>query len=106
MQYMSNHPSSIASLIDEWKTIAEFATDVGCGYEAARQMRRRDSIAPEHWTRVIAASKAKGIVGVSYEWLAAQRSSFDAAKSLNTPSKASAGVSVNPNFKDPAEASA
>lgn len=66
-------PSSISDLIDRWDTIGDFATEVGCGYEAARQMRRRESIAPEHWQSVISAAAKKGIGGVSYEWLAGQR---------------------------------
>lgn len=68
-----SEPASISALIDNWKTIADFAADVGCGYEAARQMRRRESIAPEHWAKVIAVSAAKGVEGVTYEWLARQR---------------------------------
>lgn len=70
---MSNKPSSIEALIDQWPTITEFAADVGCGYEAARQMRMRNSIAPKHWPSVIQASAARGIEGVSFEWLVAQR---------------------------------
>jgi len=70
---MSNTPSSIDALIDQWPTITEFAAEVGCGYEAARQMRRRKSIAPEHWARVVKASNDRGIDGVSFEWLAEQR---------------------------------
>lgn len=66
-------PATISDLIAKWPTIAEFALDVACGYEAARQMRRRDSIAVEHWENVIAASKAKSIPGITYEWLAARR---------------------------------
>lgn len=70
---MSNVPASISSLIDHWPTIGEFASEVGCGYEAARQMRRRDSIAPEHWQKVISAAKRRGISGVSLGWLAETR---------------------------------
>lgn len=70
---MSNVPDSISSLIDHWPTIGEFASEVGCGYEAARQMRRRDSIAPEHWQKVISAAKRRGISGVSLGWLAETR---------------------------------
>lgn len=66
-------PSSISALIDNWPTIAEFSAEVGCGYEAARQMRRRESIAPEHWAKVIEVSAARDIKGVTYEWLARQR---------------------------------
>lgn len=67
---MHKRPSSITELIDLWPTIGEFAADVGCGYEAARQMRRRGSIAPEHWPKVVEASKAQQIDGVTFEWLA------------------------------------
>lgn len=66
-------PSTISDLIGKWDKLTEFAADVGCGYEAARKMRDRESIAPEHWPKVIAASQAKDIPGVTYEWLAARR---------------------------------
>lgn len=70
---LMSEPSSISDLISNWRTIAEFASDVGCGYEAARKMRDRESIAPEHWAKVISASETKGIAGVTYEWLARRR---------------------------------
>jgi len=66
-------PASISDLIAVWPTIVEFSADVGCGYEAARKMRDRNSIAPEHWPSVIAASERRGIPGVTFEWLAKQR---------------------------------
>lgn len=67
---MSNAPSSIPALIEEWPKITEFAADIGCGYEAARQMRLRGRIAPAHWSSVVSAAKAKEIDGVTIEWLA------------------------------------
>jgi hypothetical protein len=70
---ISEPPSSISRLIDRWHSIGAFAADVGCGYEAARQMRRRGRIAPQHWPHVVAASRRRGIDGVSYEWLAGHR---------------------------------
>lgn len=70
---MHKRPSSITGLIDLWPTIGHFAADVGCGYEAARQMRRRSSIAPEHWPKVVEASHARQIEGVTFEWLALSR---------------------------------
>lgn len=70
---MSNTPTSISDLIGRWPTIGEFAASIGCGYEAARQMRKRESIAPEHWDNVVSASKRKGLKGVTLEWLSAQR---------------------------------
>lgn len=70
---MSNAPNTIPDLIDRWPTIGEFARSIGCEYEAARQMRLRSSIAPEHWPRVIKASKKQGVTGVTNDWLIAQR---------------------------------
>lgn len=70
---MHKPPTSISDLISKWRTVAEFAAAVGCGYEAARKMRDRESIAPEHWKAVIAAAETKGVPGVTLDWLAAQR---------------------------------
>lgn len=70
---MSNKPTSISDLIDKFDTITAFASEVGCGYEAARQMRRRKKIAPEYWAKVVDVAKAKKIDGVTLEWLAQQR---------------------------------
>lgn len=67
---MIEAPSSISDLIARWKTIAAFAADVGCGYEAARKMRDRQSIAPEHWRAVVTACQIRGIEGVTLDWLA------------------------------------
>lgn len=75
MQTMSKTPTSISSLIDLWDTIGDFAADVGCGYEAARQMRLRDSISPRHWNGVIAAAARKSIAGVDWQWLATRHTS-------------------------------
>lgn len=70
---MTIAPASIPALIDQWPTIGEFALAVGCGYEAARQMRRRGKIAPEHWGNVVAACMQRNIEGVTLEWLAQKR---------------------------------
>jgi len=72
-------PTSIPELMSRWHSIGAFAADVGCGYEAARQMRRRGRIAPQHWPHVVAASRRQGIAGVSYEWLAGHRASLGEA---------------------------
>ncbi|MDA5627835.1 MULTISPECIES: hypothetical protein [Agrobacterium] len=72
-------PSSVADLIGRWESIAEFANDAGCGYEAARKMRSRGSIAPANWEGVIAASEKKGVPGINYEWLAKLRTAQPAA---------------------------
>jgi hypothetical protein len=72
-------PASIPDLISRWGKLTLFAADVGCGYEAARKMRDRASIAPEHWPSVIRASDEKGVPGITYEWLASRRVASAAA---------------------------
>jgi hypothetical protein len=69
---MSTNPKSISELIAKWPTIAEFASEVGCGYEAARKMSARGRVGPRHWSSVVAASERKGIEGVTFDWLAGQ----------------------------------
>lgn len=76
---ISASPTSISGLINRWQSIGAFAADVGCGYEAARQMRRRERIAPQHWPHVVAASRRLGVAGVSYEWLAGHAASTQVA---------------------------
>lgn len=70
---MKQKPVSIPDLISRWGTIGEFASAIGVGYEAARQMRSRRRIAPEHWQSVIRAAENADIPGVTIEWLADQR---------------------------------
>lgn len=79
---VSGLPTSISGLIDRWGSIGAFAADVGCGYEAARQMRRRGRIAPQHWPHVVAASRRLGIAGVSYEWLAGRAAAMQRAGAM------------------------
>lgn len=79
---ISGLPTSISGLIDRWVSIGAFAADVGCGYEAARQMRRRGRIAPQHWPHVLAASRRLGIAGVSYEWLAGRAAATQRAGAM------------------------
>lgn len=76
---MMTEPVSISDLISKWGKIIHFATDMGCGYEAARKMRKRDSIAPEHWNKVIEISERKKIPGVTIEWLHRQHVSSEMA---------------------------
>jgi hypothetical protein len=62
-------PASISELIDSWPTLGAFADAIGCGYEAARKMRQRQRIAPEHWRAIIDAADAHGLPGVNADWL-------------------------------------
>jgi hypothetical protein len=68
---MTEALDSISTLIDRWPSIADFANDVGCSYEAARQMRRRNSMPSAYWLRAVEAAKARAIADVSLEALAA-----------------------------------
>lgn len=70
---MTDTPHSISELISRFGTLTNFAVEVDVGYEAVRQMRTRESIAPEHWTSVVDASAARNIPGITFEWLAEQR---------------------------------
>lgn len=70
---MMDTPKSIPDLISKWETIGDFASAIGCGYEAARQMRKRGSIAPEHWSSVVTAARTRKVPGITIEWLATQR---------------------------------
>ncbi|HBF32681.1 hypothetical protein [Rhizobium sp.] len=77
---MSKTVSTISELIDQWPTIADFAVAIGCGYEAARKMRRRESIAPKHWHRIVDAAATQGVEGISLSWLAAKAVCLEAAE--------------------------
>lgn len=57
------------ALIDMWPSLGDFATDVNLAYVTAKQMRRRNSIAPGHWPKVVAAAKRRRIDGISIEKL-------------------------------------
>lgn len=69
---MLNKPTTISELIDRWETLGDFADAIGCGYEAARQMKRRDRIAPHYWARLISVAETRGIPDIDYGWLAAR----------------------------------
>lgn len=53
-----------------WPTIADFSRAINVGYECAQQMKRRKSIASDHWTRVVEAARRLGHDDVTIELLA------------------------------------
>jgi hypothetical protein len=67
--FMTHVPETIEDLFDAFGKIVTFSESVGCGYEAARQMRRRGSIPVKLWPKLIAACEANGIGNVDYEKL-------------------------------------
>jgi hypothetical protein len=58
---------SFRSLIDRFG-IAGFAKAIGVSYGAAKQMRRRNSVSPEYWPRIIQACRGE-VDGVTAELL-------------------------------------
>lgn len=61
---------TFSDIIDTWPSIAEFARDAGCSYEAARQMRRRNSVDSGYWLRITRSAEARGIPGITLDRLA------------------------------------
>lgn len=60
-------------VIRMWPDLSIFAADIGVSYGAAKQMRRRNSIAASHWRRVVSAAQRRGLLGVTFETLASAR---------------------------------
>ena len=60
-------------LIGRWPSLSEFAADLGVSLPAAKQMRARSSIAPEHWTTMVDAAKQRRIRGITTTLLAKLR---------------------------------
>lgn len=81
---------TVASVIGRWSSIAAFASDLGCGYEAARKMRMRNSIPPKYWSRLINLAGWRGIDGVTADALVRVHALEDdlAASSCPVPSLA------------------
>ncbi len=67
---MADTPKTIDALFEAFGSIKHFAELVGCGYEAARQMRRRGSIPVQYWPAVVAACEMTDVSEVDYGALA------------------------------------
>ena len=50
--------------------LAAFAADVGVLENTAKQMRKRDSVAPEYWDAWVSGARARGRHDITYERLA------------------------------------
>lgn len=61
---------SVSELIGLWPSVSVFATDIGVGYEAAKAMKRRETIKSEYFVAVVAAATRRQLAGVTYELLA------------------------------------
>ena len=67
-------PNSISDLISKWPSTAQFARDIGCGYQTGRKMFERNSIDPKHWPTVVDAAAKIG-VKIDFDWLVKTRAS-------------------------------
>jgi hypothetical protein len=60
-------------IIDAWPSLGAFAGDAGVSSNTAKQMRTRNSIHSDHWTRIVAGAERRSIAGVTHEVLAATK---------------------------------
>ena len=61
---------SFADIIDRWPSLGDFARDLGISYVNAQQMRFRDSIASDHWSKVEEMARKRGFSGVTVKVMA------------------------------------
>lgn len=52
-----------------WPSLGEFAADLNVSYESAKAMKRRGSIAVQHWPALIESAVQRGIHGINAERL-------------------------------------
>jgi hypothetical protein len=67
--------TSFGNLIRSWPrdggrtSIATFAADIRVPYLNAAMMRQRNSVSSDHWPRIVAAAKRRGLKGITLELL-------------------------------------
>lgn len=62
--------STFRTIINQWPSIAEFATDIGVEENTAKQMRTRNSVNAKYWPAMVVGAQRRGI-DVTFESLAA-----------------------------------
>jgi hypothetical protein len=55
---MTNAP--LSKIFARWPSLGDFARDISVGYEAAKQMRRRQSIPVKYWPAMISSAAERG----------------------------------------------
>lgn len=65
---------SFSDIIDAFGGPAPFGKAIKISDSHARTMKARDSIPPEHWSRVVGAAAERSIDGVTFERLTELRS--------------------------------
>lgn len=66
---LDGEPASFRHVIDLWPTMVVLAADLGLGYEAVNQWRKRDSIPTWVHARLLQAAHARGFEKVTRELL-------------------------------------
>jgi hypothetical protein len=96
------------AVFERFKGPAEVGRAIGVTTEHAVQMRRRGSIPPQHWQRLVEAACERGVEDITFEFLAAaraQRSKFpaappaDAAGAADTRSRVAAAPAGEPGAR-------
>lgn len=59
-----------SDIINRWPSLSDFAADLGVPYGTAKAMRRRSSIPPGHWARVVSQAALRDLHGVTLQALA------------------------------------
>lgn len=62
-------PTTFRQVIDLWPTMVELAAELGVGYEACNQWRKRDSIPPWAHAALYKAAQSRGFKAVTRELL-------------------------------------
>ena len=70
-------------LIAIWPTVADFARDIGVGYQTARKMRDRNSVGSKYWKTVIQAACARGVYLTAEDLLRMSRTSRARREKVN-----------------------
>lgn len=52
---------TFSDLIGQWKSIAQFARDLGVDYELAKKWKQRNFIPSIHWPAIVEAAKQRDI---------------------------------------------
>lgn len=57
---------SHAELIALWPSLSEFAAAIAVNYDQAKLMKRRNSIAVEHWPKLVEDAARRGFADINY----------------------------------------
>jgi hypothetical protein len=70
MQTEPASPRSFADVIGCWETAEQLGADIGEPGVNVRAWRNRNSLPPEHWTKLVDAATQRGFAAITYALLA------------------------------------